>query len=85
MSAPAPDGAGKYKKVSARFRSLTISMKNKITIDIDDLIIFQGVSKAHNKPYCLVQFKRHKMFDTEYVEQFKKAGVKVWGMSDIEV
>jgi len=59
--------------------------KNKIKIDVDDLIIFEGLSKAHNKPYCLVQFRRHKMFSPAYVEQFKKAGVKVWGMSELEV
>lgn len=62
-----------------------ISMKNKITIDRDDLIIFEGVSRKTKKPYCVVRFKHEVMFKPEYVAQLKQAGVKAYDMTELEV
>jgi hypothetical protein len=53
-------------------------MNKKITIDVDDLIIFDGISRKTNKKYCQIDFHIKKKFDPKYVNQFRDAGVKVW-------
>ena len=57
----------------------------KIKIDPDDLIIFQGISRKTNEPYEMIQFKRAVMFKPDYVKRFKVAGVRVFDMSELEV
>lgn len=48
-----------------------------ITINVEDVVIFEGVSKKNNKPYAFAKLDRRLANSKTFVDAAKEAGAKV--------